>query len=377
MLNITYYLGAGASFSSLPLYSNFQTRLSLFRDYIFFYQEKLNDNTKKQLSLHYIDKLTTLIDLLDPNDFDSLDILAHDLYVKQNTNEESLKFFQLKYLISDFFIFEQLKKNQRIYYTQQNDISSATDFEAYDKTICERVNNSIDKRYSPFFLPNLQTDARKFKPEINFISWNYDLQMELAYAKTYNVSLLLAQQQLQVYPSPSLRDLPKSDASAIIKLNGTAGIFYADSNNEKLQNFIYEKEFDWHEEYLETMIKVFYANSGRIFGGNPFFKFYFEENRNSNNKALEYANAIMKKTDILVVIGYSFHTSNREIDEAVFKNCSQIKKVIFQTADNDYPRVKHNFLNIKPELENKMSLYPDINNFPTPNNLGSIAEVIT
>lgn len=95
MLNITYYLGAGASFSSLPLYSNFQTRLSLFRDYIFFYQEKLNDNTKKQLSLHYIDKLTTLIDLLDPNDFDSLDILAHDLYVKQNTNEESLKFSPL------------------------------------------------------------------------------------------------------------------------------------------------------------------------------------------------------------------------------------------------------------------------------------------
>ena len=78
MQNVTYYLGAGASIESLPLYTSFQERLKVFRDYVYHFARKYQGQIHKGIFEHYILKLDELINLLDPNDYSSVDVLAHE-----------------------------------------------------------------------------------------------------------------------------------------------------------------------------------------------------------------------------------------------------------------------------------------------------------
>ena len=369
MPNITYYLGAGASFNSIPLYGHFQERLSFFRDYIFHHSAKFNNIKLQPATDYYLTKLKTLIDLLDPDDYVSIDTLAHTIF-KKPSDDTGLTFHQLKYLISDFFMFEQLvKRKEDIHFTQIQDIDIVNCYQRHNTEICRKVNNSIDKRYRTFVLPQLNNTDNVIPENINFISWNYDMQMELAYADSLNVSVTEAQKKLQVYPSPSVKDLDVHLKSSFIKLNGTAGIYYKDQN-KGLSNFIYEHEIKWKDEFLEEMMETFLRNKTRISDRQPFFKFYFEDPDPIHSEAVKYANLIIKITDVLVIIGYSFHTSNRVIDKAVLEGATNIKKIIVQTDPKDFEGVKHNLINTRFEFRDYIEQYPTLDNFPTPNNIG-------
>jgi hypothetical protein len=368
MSKITYYIGAGASYYSLPLYNDFSIRLSVYKDYIFHYQNKKKDKITKDKFSFYMDKLEILIGLLNSNQNTSLDILAHELF-ENPTHDKRLSFHQLKYLINDFFLFEQLKKQKINYLTQIPCIDELEGFEIYNDSICTNVSSYLDRRYKTFILPNRNRVSKKFDENINFISWNYDLQLEMAYAEIAGQSIEMSQIDLQVFPSPATCKGIDLKISSIIKLNGTCCMYYSSSTSSKIENTIEDRNFIWQDSYLDWMNDIFYNNSSRILGGKPFFKFYFEDQYPLNSKAVEYANEIMKETEILVVIGYSFHPSNREIDKKVFENSDKIKKVIFQTRKEDYENVKYNFSNIKSMPEESIKLFPNMDNFPPPNNI--------
>src|SRR5256885_15725734 len=106
---ITYYLGAGASANALPLYNNFKQRLEVFRDFIFHYKKKKKDQAFDVKADLYIMSLDLLIKKLDDTESSTLDALAYELYNQRESSRE-LSFSKLKYLISDFFVFEQLQK---------------------------------------------------------------------------------------------------------------------------------------------------------------------------------------------------------------------------------------------------------------------------
>src|SRR4051812_24704984 len=108
-MNITYYLGAGASANALPLYNNFRERLEIFRDFVFHYERaKKNTEFKQKVSI-YIKSLDSLITRLDDTESSTLDALAYEIYNRPVPLGE-LNFAKLKYLVSDFFVFEQLQK---------------------------------------------------------------------------------------------------------------------------------------------------------------------------------------------------------------------------------------------------------------------------
>lgn len=370
MENITYYIGAGASANALPLYSGFEKRLELFRDYVYHFQ-KDSDEAFKQKANIYLKALDRLIQLLDNSLNSTLDILAHELYNRRHSNE-GFDLYQLKYLISDFFVFEQTKKQNKIYLTQQPNISVIGHYDWYSDEITKRVNTSVEPRYKNFILPTAtenRNGLKIFPSNTNFISWNYDLQFELSYAQIHGCSINLAQQNLQVFPSPQTKNGISLEASSIIKVNGTAGIYYPDNTSGRINNFIYENRFDFTEDYITAMIETFSANYRRVFGGLPFFKFYFEDHSAYHKNAMTYAEKILAKTDLLVVIGYSFHTSNREIDKAVFESANNIKKVIIQTLPNDFELIKYNLIKTNPRLASVIEPYPLLDNFPTPNNI--------
>ena len=221
-------------------------------------------------------------------------------------------------------------------------------------------------------MPSLSSN--KFPSSVNFISWNYDLQIELAYAKIRGISINLAQREIQVFPSPAIVEI-NENASSIIKVNGTAGLYFKQNSGDKLDGWINESDFNWNDEYVALMAQVFYNNSSRIMGSKPSFKFYFEEPNPLHNRTIECAKKIMSKTDVLVVIGYSFHPPNRLIDQEGLHDFSKLKKVIIQTQESDYELVKNNLKNIIPAFNGQIELYKDLRNFPAFNNLGEIRNI--
>jgi hypothetical protein len=371
MENVTYYIGAGASINALPVYCNFSERLNIFKDFIYYYQKEKKDDNFKRMASHYIGALDKLIESLSSSNNPTLDILAHGLYQKNNANL-GIDFYSVKYLVSDYFVFEQLLKKNKMYQTQYDDDEIIGWPKPYSKELADRVNTNIDPRYKSFMLPHLvgnNGQLKKLENRIKVISWNYDLQFELCYATNIGCSIDLAQQNLQVYPSPNTQSGIDLNQSAIIKLNGSAGVYYMDNNRTKLGNFIYERSLEMDSNYLDSMIETFHRNRSRIFDGLPCFKYYFEENNDFHKRAIDYAKDIISETTTLVVIGYTFHPSNRQIDAAVLNESKKIKKIILQVLPSDYDAVKYNLSRIIPDLDAKICSYPSIIDFAPLNNI--------
>jgi hypothetical protein len=371
MDNVTYYIGAGASINALPVYAQFGERLNLFKDYIYYYQKDKKDQDFKRMAMYYIGALDKLIEFLSNSNNATLDIFAHELHEGHNLNY-GIDSSSVKYLVSDYFVFEQLLKGNQKYYTQYDDDELIGWPKTYPKELVDKVNKSIDQRYKSFMLPHLVGNGgqlKKLNNRIKVISWNYDLQFELCYATYSGCSIDLAQQNLQVFPSPSTHSGIDLKQSAIIKLNGSAGIYYKNNERTQLVNFIFEKNLNIDNQYLDLMIKNFYRNSGRIFDALPFFKYYFEENNEFHKRAMEYAKDIISQTTTLVVIGYTFHTSNRVIDAEVLNDIKGLKKIILQVLPDDYDLVKYNLSRINRDFEEMICSYPSIIDFAPLNNI--------
>lgn len=72
---------------------------------------------------------------------------------------------------------------------------------------------------------------------------------------------------------------------------------------------------------------------------DPLLSFGFETFSSSNiiGKRFKFAERIIKDTNYLVIIGYSFPNDNTEIDERLINviNSDSLKKIIFQDPYND------------------------------------------
>jgi len=361
MNNITYYIGAGASINALPLYKSFQERLKIFKCFIFEYQRNREPAFQGKAKL-YMQKLEILINDLDSTYTSTLDSLAHELYRKREYGSDKLTFFQLKYLINDFFVFEQLQ-NKPLFKAVENNPDFTVLKGWFTEDVLQKVGVSIDRRYKDF-INTEQKAGDKFPGNINIISWNYDMQFELALSQVTGFSVDFCQQNMQVFPTPDTQRGINLNSSAIIKLNGTAGIYFPDNSSQRIDIFPKGSKFQYESWFLESLIEVFYTNQGRIFNGYPLFKFYFEDQNQLHLKAAEYANEIIKKTETLIVIGYSFHPCNREIDKKVFDGAMNIKNVIVQVPDNDsYDIISYQFSKVIPTNAYKISHHRFCNNF--------------
>ncbi len=323
MSKVTYYLGAGASYYSMPLLNGIEERLKIYEDYIF------HLNREKLLlpsSENYLKDLSSLINNI--NESTSIDNYANELF----NNQKHVELKKLKHIISGFFLFEQLKKNNTLY-TQhvEPDLGIPPYYIPYSDTINKLVKTQFDKRYRTFFNNYFDQTTDRLPSKINIISWNYDLQIEGSYCRAKSCSLDLAQTNLNINPSPHYRE--SDNVSEIIKLNGTAGIFV--SNDLKYSNHI----ANFNEnliDVLKTNISLTYNN-----GDSYSLSFAFEHKKTFNN-IKKRATKIIANTDILVIIGYSFPQMNNEIDKSILSDTGNISKIYIQIPQNDFDRVIRN-----------------------------------
>lgn len=320
MVNITFLLGAGASANALPLVGEIPSRLQIMCDYIQSHLSFLNNP-------EYIDDLKELYQEL--NAYNTIDNYARVLFQKR-TSEHSLKLKKLKSLLCSLFLFEQLKKENEIVNKYSN--VSLNDI--------EKIKRTVDPRYKSFFAKVFNDN--KISDRINIISWNYDLQLEIAIENNLGHIYEDIPHVCTIYPhSRYIIDITNmqpyvfTSPPKIVKLNGTAGVFI----DKKIFHTIYSSQHDSFEDIFSTLLDV-HKEAIRYHSYNPFLKFAWEKDEKTE-LAISHAKSIMRITDILVVIGYSFPDFNRNIDTKIFQN-NHIQEIFLQTPIDTFESVKYN-----------------------------------
>ena len=331
---VTYLIGAGASCNSLPVLNNMAARME---EQIIFLK-KTDENLSLEQSEEfnqdelneYINDLHWLINA--SRNHATVDTYAKNLFIKRDSHLE-----KLKNCLSVFLLIEQLK-------------------------------NAIDPRYDTFFASMLDTNL-DMPMDLNIISWNYDMQFEMAYQLfTSEIMLDSVQDRLGVYLKHNSNIVNLTKKFGIYKLNGSSVAF--SSNNAKLMK-VYARLSNKNIA-ISTLKEIFKSYS--LFKNNLKdytlgLSFSWEtENVQEGNDIVSITQRQTTNTEILVIIGYSIPYFNRDVDRNIIQNMSKLQKVYFQSPEAD--AIIERFGSIRDDI-NSSNLIP-INNcdqFYIPNEL--------
>lgn len=294
MSNITYLLGAGASYGErnkngditrgVPIVSEFSKSINSIKGSLTY---TYNKRTTTEKTKGQIDKIREELNWLSERcaEYPTIDTYARMLYVTKNHH----LYERLKNVLSVFLLLAQKNKNH-------------------------------DLRYDGF-IASLIDDEKHFPP-INILSWNYDAQFEMAYADyASNGKYILNQWEELNVMNKTIEAWKVSNDScfSIIKLNGTA--FFV-KKIEIIDPFYggYKDDDSFYENMFNCLTQDIYKNT---------LSYAWEEDESFIKKAITKT----EHTDILVVIGYSFPYVNRSIDRKLLQSMKNLKTIYIQNPN--------------------------------------------
>lgn len=316
---ITYLFGAGASIGNgkllsdnkptgIPVVEKFNDDIKIFLDDLKSHTLMVPDEEEQAQFSKFKDQLNKTF--LKFEGMYSFDTYAKSLFEKGEVKE----LVNLKLLLKAYLVYRQF--------------------------ICEP-----DPRYDLLFATLI--NARRLPPYVNFLSWNYDTQVELSLSKFSGLDQgkFLDFVQLGFKPTAYYK-------SSLLKLNGTVSI------KKDFNKFEYCELQDKpkYEDLLSNTISEiaeFYLKDDRSYH-NP--KMYFSwENKGRFEEVLEYSKEIVNKTDILIVIGYSFPTLNRREDKLILNQLPPSAQIYVQCGGEiDFIEIKSKIESLAPKFADRV-----------------------
>ncbi len=355
MAKITYIIGAGASYWSVPLVADVQKRLVWFIQYCTTLRARATLSTKNY-ELFIEDANWVLNCISERTTFDTF---AQELY---NAGEIK-KLEKLKTIMSAFLFYEQLQKADKY-------VAGIKSSQQIDDETVHRVNTTVDPRYRSFL--QFVAPGGRLKEGINIISWNYDLQFELASDIQGDISTASA--NLNVFPE--LENSYNQTRPSLIKLNGTAGAYTNrqgahqldlianDMNEREFMSYVINRygEVDGYSNYQSTLS---FACEMQAKLPTP-----------QDCPHIVRAREIMVETEILVVIGYSFHQFNWTIDQFLCSDANKVQRIYYQVKSDVYERfIRDRLRAIKPEWVQRCQQVEDLSEFFFPPEAGGVAKL--
>ncbi len=301
----TYYLGAGASANALPLANNMKEDIINFLDLFNpnHYSSALQvPKFDKELFSRYLYAISDL------DTFSSIDYYAKTLDHRKDRTKRLL----LSELVSIYLIFKQFG-SKRIDNKYIENINSKITFG--DKCFDNRYLSFLTKIYNE----NLNNN-------VNVITWNYDNQFEIALSKMLGLAYFNAKEQLNIYPNRSGSNFTSTEnAFKLIKLNGSADLWF----NKYYENINFQDDIDF-DGLIEMSLKkkIDWSSIACAWDSHQFQK-----------DAIEISNQIIKNTESLIIIGYSFPDFNWEVDKIIFEG-NNIEEIFIQVPNVDYVEIK-------------------------------------
>lgn len=331
-MNITYLLGAGASANCLPVINELPDRLR--RLHYELEQRTRDRNVDTHLKIPYTERIyktalnlkSDILDVLkDLEPHNTVDTLARKHYLRGETHKLAV----LKRVLIIYFLYEQSFKIGSIRDITEGGVTTQIPKELPDKRYDSFIATVISDKIKDLSLPK----------NFNVITWNYDIQLELAY-KEYQAELELPELQSKLQAIPSSQFLNNGttvDLSrfCVVRLNGVAALdtYVADTtyikppyDDEDLQS-LYTNLLKQYESISEKELKLFNYS-----WENP-EEFQLAHKELATLKQI--AKRIMQQTHILVVIGYSFPVFNRAVDKEMFSSFINLSKVYVQDKNPD------------------------------------------
>lgn len=364
MANVTYLLGAGASYNALPVVNELEINISLLLAVIDSLKRYNNNSSQRaydniEINITNEPKMAQHLQTIEYNlkqlqagckNHLSIDTYLKMLYLTGNTDYEKMKstitlFFQLYDCLHE----ELFSRNKEI-----------------------KKRDRVDKRYDAFLASILQNSYDEFPDTINVISWNYDNQFEKAYlrylenAKTQK----RVRELMNIYSKSDTNISIDTRKFGICKINGTASYFETSGNLATPVTEHSDSNISKRDKLL-TIIDHYINSIDQEDFYKPAISFAWDS-VDETDVMIETIKKITNTTETLVIIGYSFPFFNRRVDKAIIANMTKLNKIYIQ--DLKPKEIKDRFLATYPRFleialtgtPNEIIEINDINQFYLP-----------
>jgi hypothetical protein len=311
---LTYILGAGASFQSIPVVKTFNKRLLRFERFLKDQGQKVSGNNRAKY-----DNAAEQISFLF-NEFSSHQ--SFDTYFKKLFHlGDSDKINLGKRLLHLYFLWEHSNVSMKYNVSKQDPDQDGIFYK----------ESLFDKRYDALIAGLLKPISGK--PEtlckVNFITWNYDINLLHSIKNFFYPKLNYGDFLQKVKQNQFLFSI--DDRINIINVNG---YFYSsgfdkipDLSNFNVANIIDEKVYNgYHED------KSIDEDAGRI-------RFAWELNNIDEQNLKELLISKISLTENLIIVGYNFPVYNRFIDFGYLTQEDIVdEKVVIQNPNSEVLR---------------------------------------
>lgn len=328
MENITYILGAGASYNTVPVVNLIGSCLEIYKEYLEIIIKDRETNTINLNIKHHLKVLNEIIE--EEKRHYSIDTYARKLFLKGG--DSIVKYKDLKITLACFFHFIQCKREYS--FSKYRITSNLLKKHEHLKNII--LGEVVDKRYDSFFATILKKDENdilRLPENINIISWNYDFQIELAFAEYLSDKNPSNRLYEQIRLSPNTK-MEFYEGAKILKLNGTASL---GKKGEMLFRSFGANNIESHQGIYDFF--------GEIPQTEPLLSFAWEQ-QDFQVQLIKRAKEIIKQSNKIVVIGYSFPDFNRSVDLQLFEHINYEAKIYYQIPEKDYEHFSERLNNI-------------------------------
>ena len=312
---LTYIFGAGASYNAIPVVEEF--KLSQFSGGFL-------DCFNAPVLKPFRDKFLHIITAKLPFEY------SIDTYIKkQKLARNEQKYKEALLFLDLFLIFKHCYRYEYKYKTSQG-------------TTQTRSFTTIDNRYDSLYASILEEiDGNYVFPKnLNIISWNYDLMFESA------LSFL---PDTIKETSKLINDTGGKIGLNLCRLNGSIdrsskALDLIDTcSKEKMDN---QENTELFQAYAHERIRLYHEEESI-----DYIKFAWDD----ISEEVERAKKMIQDTANLVVIGYSFPTYNRLIDQKILSTLdgNSLQNVYIQDLPSKYSEIKSKFKSLSPTSINK------------------------
>lgn len=313
-MKITYYLGAGASYNSMPLVNTFLSRFKKF--------------TTITTNITALNQSTMVADIkqfeLEVAGHYSFDTFFKKLFHTGRTNE----ILMYKQILALYFLCEQF-------------------YDIYDRKLVEYrskfdntpTKQSIDVRYDALIASLLlPIEGLKFMADVSIVTWNYDLCLVNSIANFYGDPAFG-----MYFEGMKKSNSCSFDQLSVMNMNGSI-------YTNRIKN-TGQLDYEKIKEFITLMSQSYGQNFGELYEASELISFAWEQ---KNSNLVDQVIERIKESDYIVVIGYTFPIYNRLIDSRIFTTDSlKHKKVVIQDplASKILENFKFNFKLSEDEIE--------------------------
>jgi hypothetical protein len=350
-----YLLGAGASANAIPTYTNMPERIQAF--YQFLSNCSQGGELISTLKTELIEYIAQVTESGTPDNF------AIRLGRSESSGDR-IKYEHFKRFISLYFAFEQLG-----FANSPNTRVDPFLHRYIDQSIWKQIGRNLDTRYYTLFgtILSAHNDKALINSDVSFVTWNYDMQVELSISSILGITIAEAYKLLNEHPERKI--MSRMNGCAMCFNDGTPIIHkYSDAR-------IYG---DTLHAFGKHCIRILTGDLAELTPWTTRLSFAWD-NTDEIQENRKYANQLLNQADTIVIVGYSFHNYNNSIDKGLFKingpkkitfidsqdYTEAIEKLLYQDKPDGYLEKVRN----KSMLEHSIRMNKSLNRFWVPDNL--------